>query len=683
MPDLINQNIGRSTQDEFISRSQAGVVKPSSYDESNRSVEVVGATQTPALVWDPKRYEAVEEVLLMSGCRIPKGKKIPLTIEHGRSAEAVIGSFQEMKTEGEKLTGRVSFSSSSDAEPYHLKVKEGHLERFSVYYPSAGRKSVYIAKDQSATIEGKTYHGPLLVTKSWTPTALGLVLFAADDNAKARSQTKENHKEKKSMDKRLRAFLERSGLDADATEDQAWEFLNKLNMQGSEDPSGTGQEDDTSSDNALDSNSDPAHVARSAIDTAIADERTRTAEINSMCAQFSCGHLADDMVRSGLSLDIARQKVMKHLAAQDTPVPVRATIQADEKDKFRSAAGDAMLMRSGFDIEKPASGAEGLCGYSLTELARHALRVSNQQTRGNAMEMIGRALTSTDFPLLLANTVNKSLQQGWEEAEETWRTWCGTGSVSDFKKHSRPRLSEAADLDLMPEKMPYKYGERSEEQEEYQIATYGKMEAITRQTIINDDLGAFTDIPRSHGEAASRKVGDVAWAALLDNALMGDGRALFHAKHNNLNQKKQGPVGVEILGNTIAAMKQQKDMAGKRRLNIRPIFFVAPTALEGSCEVFFRSEKFDDDSASATRANPYAGKYFNRIYEPRLDDFSETAWYLSAARGKTIKVFFLNGVQKPYVEQTKGWSVDGVEYKVRIDVGAKAMDWRGLQRNDG
>jgi len=27
--------------------------------------------------------------------------------------------------------------------------------------------------------------------------------------------------------------------------------------------------------------------------------------------------------------------------------------------------------------------------------------------------------------------------------------------------------------------------------------------------------------------------------------------------------------------------------------------------------------------------------------------------------------------------------VDGVEYKVRIDCGAKAVDWRALYRNEG
>ena len=40
--------------------------------------------------------------------------------------------------------------------------------------------------------------------------------------------------------------------------------------------------------------------------------------------------------------------------------------------------------------------------------------------------------------------------------------------------------------------------------ESIQLATYGKMFSITRQAIINDDLTAFTDIPRKMGRAAAR-----------------------------------------------------------------------------------------------------------------------------------------------------------------------------------
>ena len=93
--------------------------------------------------------------------------------------------------------------------------------------------------------------------------------------------------------------------------------------------------------------------------------------------------------------------------------------------------------------------------------------------------------------------------------------------------------------------------------------------------------------------------------------------------------------------------------------------------------------QYASDNKAATRNNPYAGTYFTRVYEARLDDDSATAYYFAAAKGKTVKVFFLNGIQTPFMETKAGWTVDGVEYKVRIDAGAKAMDWKGLVKNAG
>jgi phage major head subunit gpT-like protein len=246
-------------------------------------------------------------------------------------------------------------------------------------------------------------------------------------------------------------------------------------------------------------------------------------------------------------------------------------------------------------------------------------------------------------------------------------------------------------LEEVPEHGEYKYGKRTEASESYQIATYGKLFAITRQTIINDDLGALTDIPSAHGESAARKVGDVAYAVLTANAAMGDGVALFHAGHSNFIAGGSGAVpGVATIGAGILSMGTQKDLQDKRRLNIRPEFFLAPKALEGTAEVFFRSERFvdsdtvaTDSSLSATRVNPYSGQYFTRVYDARLDDDDAAAWYLAARKGKTITVFFLNGQRTPFMETKQGWTVDGVEYKVRIDCGAKAVDWRGLYMNDG
>jgi hypothetical protein len=563
------------------------------------------------------------------------------------------------------------------------------LKRFSITYPAAGRESVYIAENQSATVLGKMYTGPLLVTTKWQPKALGLVLFAADDRATARAASNHKEKENETMDPKLRKFLERSGLAATATEAEAWDFMETLKVQRAESAPSPAAAQATPTPAAA-APADNGDVARSE-ELVVRKERDRITEITALCGRFGLDEMAGRAIADGKTVVQVQAEVLAAMAERKDPGYRPAQVITDERDKFRSAAEDGLMIRSGISPEKPAAGARDMAGWSLLEVARHALIVANQPSGGNKLEMVGRALTTTDFPYLLANVANKSLFAGWDGAQETWSQWCATGSVSDFKTQYLPRLSETEDLDEMPEGMEYKFGKRAEAQESFSIATYGKMLAITRQTIINDDLMSMTDIPKAHGEAAARKVGDLPYAVLTANAAMGDGNALFSTAHANYVAGGSGAIpGVATIAAGILAMGIQKDLLAKRRLNIRPVFFLAPKALEGAAEVFFRTDRFSDantvatdSSFASTRVNPYSGTVLTRVYDARLDDDDVAAWYLAASKGRTVTVYFLDGQQKPYMETRQGWNVDGVEYKVRIDAGAKAVDWKGLYYNDG
>jgi hypothetical protein len=408
-------------------------------------------------------------------------------------------------------------------------------------------------------------------------------------------------------------------------------------------------------------------------------ERSRVGEIMAIGQEFEIMDQAREAVTSGQSVQEFQATVLKSVRENRSPAPgFRVEIGATDGEKFRAAAQEAILLRGGLIMAKE----NDLAGYTLRELARECLIRAGQRRFGrNLPEMIGRALTTSDFPKILAASANKSLLMGYETSSETWMQWCATGNANDFKTHSVVRPSEMSDLEEVAELAEYTHGTRGEAQEQFQIATYGKLFAISRQAIINDDLGALTTIPQAHGEAAGRKVGDVAYVVLTGNETMGDGKDLFHTDHDNL-AGTGGAVSVSTLADGIAAMRKQKDILGLRSLNIRPQFFLAPVALEGTCEQLFLSA-LEGTQAAPGKANPYAGNYFTRVYDPRLDDDDANAWYLAGPKGKTVTVFFLNGNQVPYLESREGFNMDGVEYKVRIDCGAKAVDWRALYKNDG
>lgn len=641
--------------------------KPSTLNEETRSIEVVCATENIVRVFDYERYEAVDEVLLMSGCQMPESRQVPLLDSHSRyNTSSVIGSCRDLAVENKQLIGRAHYSSTAETE--YTKAKEGHLTDYSVGY--VRKQIIRIEEKESQEIEGKTYNGPIVVVTKWKLRELSVCPIGADEAAKSRSE-KIKQEGKKQMDPKLREMLEKRGLPKDATEEEAIEFVATLSVPTKE---------EKTEKRAETIDPDPKLV-----------ERARITEIDAMCRQFKCDELASNLIKNGTSIEEARKLVMEELSKRDVgPSFHPATLQHDEKDKFRSAAIDGLLIRSGETLEKPASGATELAGYSLRELARKSLTVARKPDGGQVMEMLGRALTTSDLPYILAAAANKALAKGYNMSEETWQIWCDTGSVSDFKTNSAVRASETQGLDEVPEGGEYKYDKVSESREQYSIATYGKIFPITRQTLINDDLGALTDIPMKHGRAAKRKIGDIAYAVLTGNAAMGDGIDLFHASHGNYIAAGSGAVpGSVTIAAAVLAMGTQKDLDGVTNLNIEPKFLIAPKALEFGTEVFFNSNNFSDNSTVATdstfastRNNIYANRYI-RVYDSRLDTADAAAWYMAAAKGDTVKVFFLNGVQNPWMEIKQGWNVDGVEFKIRIDAGAKAMDWKGLYYNDG
>ena len=106
-------------------------------------------------------------------------------------------------------------------------------------------------------------------------------------------------------------------------------------------------------------------------------------------------------------------------------------------------------------------------------------------------------------------------------------------------------------------------------------------------------------------------------------------------------------------------------------------------ALEDRAKQLIRSASVPGADVNAGVDNPIRN-FADVIAEPRLDDDSAKTWYLAAAQGRdTIEVSYLDGVDKPYMEQQEGFGVDGVATKVRIDAGVAALDSRGLNKSVG
>lgn len=420
---------------------------------------------------------------------------------------------------------------------------------------------------------------------------------------------------------------------------------------------------------------------------ALADEARRRNEIQAIAQPFLQRASVAALVAQAkddpkVSSEEFRASLLRHLG-RNTQALGGGLVEtvADEDDKFRAGVVSGILIRAGLTANDRTN---EFRGYSLLELARASLHRKNVNTKGmDKMSVVAAAFTHTgsDFTNLLADVANKAMMKGYEEAEETFQRWTSVGNLPDFKAAKRVDLNTFPALAEVAPGAEYKYVTVGDRGETIQLATYGSLFGITRQAIINDDLDAFSRIPNKMGRAAIRTVGNLVYSVLTTNAAMADGTALFHADHSNL--LTAGGITTANVDAMDAAMAKQKDGTGNT-LNIALAYLIVPRALKGAAMQVANSEFEVGASTAKNNTVPnYMRGAFEVVADARLDATSASVWYGAANPNihDTIEVAYLDGNTAPTLEQQGGWTVDGVEFKVRMDAGVKPLDHRAMAKN--
>jgi len=696
-------------QTRKVSRIAYRSLSPKSLDEEARSVEFIASTENPVSVFDWNSWGAIDEILLMSGCNLPKSGTVPFLDSHSRySIKDVVGSFKDFRMENGELLGRAYFSTVQEAEKAFTLVREGHLTDVSVGYEINEYHTV--KEDEVYEHEGSKYIGPLRLVTSWELFEVSLCPIGADPNAKARNKNMNETEE--IMPKRENSNLDDDDLkktensaekraDADdVNEDDNAKTTNtgdkreNSNLDDDDDDKTDGVEPktqaeatsktgDDSDENDDDDDSDEKKVDASTRSQIAKRERVRCLDISGICKAFSMDDAFEKRcISKGLSINSVRAAVLERLEGRDM-AGYKIEMGTSEGEKVREAASQGFMLRCGISEKsinggKLAGDANHFRGMTMKEMARDLLVRSGVQVPHDVRDMVARALTTTDLPVILSQGMQRVLLTEWEAYKGTWDTWCGQGEVNDFRPQTLASFGLGQTLDLIHEGGEYKYGKAAEHKETVQIATYGKLLTITRQAIINDDLSVFTSLPRLHGQAAARTINQLAYDVLRKNVKMGDEINLFHADHRNLIVGGGIP-DVTKVGAITTMMKSQRDLA-HNSIQVNPIFFIAPVALETASEVFFSSHLIGSQ-AQPNQNNIYAGTRFTRVYDALLDEGDSNSWYLAAAKGSNINLYFLNGNSAPRLEEKEGWSRDGVEFKVSIDAAAKASAWQTIAKS--
>ncbi len=637
MPENVQQQ--RAAHADFAVRSE-------SFDEGARTVDIVYATGAEV------GRRSFREVLVISPDAIRTDRldsgTVHLIRDHmpwGDPLGRVIGH----RVEDGQAVATVRLSDSPENAGVVADIQSGVIRSVSVGY------LIHEYADSTDEETGVTTR----TVSAWEPYEISLTVIPADTAAAIRS------------DDRMTAQLDRieetlrSAISAPHGDEPAG-----ATVATEDEPAAERGEQIEEEEAAVPENND--------IQQAVAAERSRVRAINEMATRHGLDEaFVSQHVDAGSDLDAVRAAALDVIASRAAPEVSTATpsvrVVRDERETLVQRAEAALVSRA--TGEAPSDEARELRGLSLVELAR---RFSGAGDSVSAARAVDEALTqrsgmhsTSDFAAVLGNTVARTLRNSYESAQRTFEPFTRTVELTDFRPVTRVALGDAPKLERVAEGAEFTHGTIGESGESYALASYGRIVAVTRQAIINDDLSAFTRLPAMYGARAAELEADLVYGVLSGNGQMSDGKALFHTAHGNV---MTGGLDVDGLSKVRALGRKQTGIDGAK-INVSYVTLIVNPDDETAAEKILGSIA----PTASGEFNPFVGR-MTIVADPRVP---EGYWFAAANPNltETIELGFLSGARGVQTFTRDGWDVDGVEVKARLDVGAKAIDWRGLARS--
>lgn len=435
--------------------------------------------------------------------------------------------------------------------------------------------------------------------------------------------------------------------------------------------------------------------------SAVAEERQRCADITALCREFNVpAEKERSYIDEGVSVDGVRKAILDAMKDAGKPISTkgRAEVTEDAQDKFRKAAGDAIVMRSGIAIEKPAEGARELMHMSLRDLAIESLTGDGgsglgRRSSDELFDMVQRQFfnPTAAFPAILDNAINKAYVEGHKKVAVTFDQWTRKGSLKDFKTNDNNYLAGPAGEFLeVPEGGELKHDIfEDKKRPTRKLKTYGRQFTLTRQAFINDDIDLVTSVPARYAASARKTINKQCYQILVNNPAVYDGTVLFSKNHGNLMTTGTG-ITQASMQNMIMALQNQTDEFGEAII-VRPATLVVPSGMAFDIYTLFNSPTINT-SGNTQAVNPLY-RYANQIQiieDPTINvlcgGFGNTMpWYLLGSKDDTdfIEVDYLNGQEIPNIRRMETPGTLGFVWDIYLDWGISVMDYRGAIKNPG
>ena len=309
--------------------------------------------------------------------------------------------------------------------------------------------------------------------------------------------------------------------------------------------------------------------------------------------------------------------------------------------------------------------------------------------------------SSVVLPGILSRLANKAMLAAYAEADNggVATEIASVTSTNDFKKFTRYRMTESGIMEPVPGTAEIPHGNLIEEEYENQVETYGKILALSRQMMRNDDLDAFLQIPRMIGRMGRHALEQITITTLVDaptNAGAGT-TEFFHgaARGNQEPNYLSGAgtaLGLDSLEQAYEYFLNQVDADGK------PIM-IDPAQLLVTNQNIIQARKLFTDTqyrlGSGTAQDELINNQWEGMFTPIKSAYlhrlgatpSSTQWYLMNSPNldvSALQIAFLDGQRTPVINQSEtSFNTLGMQMRGYFDFGVALQDPRAIVKVEG
>lgn len=319
-------------------------------------------------------------------------------------------------------------------------------------------------------------------------------------------------------------------------------------------------------------------------------------------------------------------------------------------------------------------------GMTMGDMAMKCVRAAGQRPM-NIADAVRMAHTTSDFPLVLENALNKTIARRMEQVTPALARASHEIAAMDYRSGNL--------LDLSASGMPQEIGEAGEikhvtiderGEQKPMVRDFGSIFRLSNKAIVNDDLGMFDQIGVKMQAGATERFRNVLLEPLLANAGLGhtmsDGQTVFHATHGNLASTGLA-LTVSSLSAARLALRSQRGKQGEYYAT-EPWALVVPPQLETAAQQVLA----EINATKLSDVNPFSGT-LEIIVEVGLTD--PNAWYLIGNPASTdgLAHSFLDGMRTPRVETKLGWETLGTEFRLVWALDARFVNYASWFKNPG